>query len=184
VISEIDVAPTRVARLNEAVAITNVEHGDLMLPAGTILVARNGSQIEVRPGAPQAVLTDNGPLQWCAPDSLPAPVCISMLGEGQAEYREQTTSNARIWRGAPPVFTQEQTSFDPPITWQLVIAAIDPQRGVSIESRFGRGQHRIRDRGFGLLPFGSVVRSSESLPGQPGFRVERGDAGRVVIAPE
>jgi hypothetical protein len=100
VIAEIDVAPTRAARLNQAVTIADAEYGDLTLLAGSILVARNGEQVEVRPGAPHPVVTNNGPLQWCVLEDVATPVCISMRGESEAEYREQTGANAQLARFA------------------------------------------------------------------------------------
>lgn len=184
VIAEIDVAPTRIARLNQAVTIANAEYGDLTLVAGATLVARNGEQVEVRPGAPHPVVTNNGPMQWCILEGVATPVCISMRGESEAEYREQTGANPRTWRGVPPVFTEEQISFDPPMTWQLAVVRIEADQGIALESRFGRAGQRVRERGYGVLPFGSVVRSSERIPGLPGFRVRRGRSGQVVIEHE
>lgn len=183
VIAEIDVAPTRVARLDQAVMIANTEYGDLALSAGAILVARNGEQVELRPGAPHPVVTNNGPLQWCVLEGVATPVCVSMLGENEAEYLEQAGASPRSWRGLPPVLSEEQISFDPPMTWQLAIARIESDQGIFLESRFGRAGQSVRERGFVVLPFDSVLRSSERLPGL-GLRVSRGQSGQVVIEHE
>jgi hypothetical protein len=70
------------------------------------------------------------------------------------------------------------------MTWQLAVAAVESDQGISLESRFGRAGQRVRERGFGVLPFGSVVRSSERIPGLPGFRIRRGLSGQAVIERE
>ncbi len=175
VIAEIEIAPTRTARLLEPAILSDLTHGDRTIPAGTVLFARNGAQIESHPGRP-VVVTDRGPLEWCVIDAG-LPLCITMTDAQSARYRETDTD--RSWSGPAPVLQQGPIAFDPPLVWSISITAID-DRGISLESWIGRGDQRVRERGFGFITPGNGVNLTERYPGLL-FRLRSSGEHQVVV---
>lgn len=175
VFAEIEVVPTRTARLTAAITLTSDEHGVLVIPVDTFLFARNQLLLGVGWGETQFL---DGALEWCAVVDAQNYVCASRIDNESAEYREN--GSQRRWRGPLLAMTADSPRADIRFARQFVIHAIDDE-GIVIGRYVAIGATRVRAEGLlGPGPFDRGVMDRERMPDLP-FRFRRHSSEQVVV---
>ncbi|MEQ1707099.1 MAG: hypothetical protein ABL864_02065 [Terricaulis sp.] len=177
VIAEIEVVPVRTARLANSVTVTDDTHGQLIIPAGTPLIALNQLLLGVGGGMPTQYMA--GALEWCAVIDTQTFVCISRIDSNNAAFRAIGPS-ARQWRGPLPTLSEGVVPINARFTRQLVIHQINTD-GVVVGRYIESGETRVHGEGlFGPGPFDRAVIDRDNMPNLP-FRFRRGADNYVVV---
>jgi hypothetical protein len=137
VVLDVVLARSRTGRIASDITLYSERHGDVTIPAETLVVANRETSALVGGGQPARTLY--GGIEWCTVSEAPR-FCIAQApaferlfardGEPTlppivyTEYSAPARLSGRIWRGETPSVREERVEFEPTMRKQLIIREI------------------------------------------------------------
>lgn len=192
VLLDVELARSRTGRIASDITLHNAQHGEVIVPAETLVVANRETSIMVGGGEPARTIY--GGIEWCTIAEGPR-ICITrapaierlFAREGEpapppfvySEYSAPARLSGRSWRGDAPSIREERVEFEPTTRRQLIIREITAN-GVFFALRTIRNGQDNDAAAPAPLPFGARFFDSGTFAGVA-FQLRRLNRQRIVV---
>jgi hypothetical protein len=192
VLLDVELARSRTGRIASDITLLSDQHGEVVVPAETLVVANRETSIMV--GGGQPARTIYGGIEWCTVTEAPR-ICIAearaierlfaRAGEPApppfvyTEYSAPARLSGRIWRGEAPAIREERVEFEPTTRKQLIIHEITAN-GVFFTLRTIHNGQNTDVAASAPLAYGTRFYDSRTFAGVA-FQLRRTGRGRIEV---